>query len=118
MIDANTSAGKFASPHPNEVDCKRIERALAKRHRYRYVSPEVCPSEHGYRIESPCCSRNIDKGGGVVDVALLEYAEASRTWRLHNKDHVQGTWQLYREFETLAQLLQQLNLDPERIFWQ
>jgi len=105
-------------PHPNEVDCKRIERALAQRHRYRYVSPEVCPSEQGYRIESPCCSRNVDKEGGVIDIALLEYAAASRIWRLHRKDHVHGTWLLYQEFETLAQLLQQLNLDPERIFWQ
>ena len=115
---ANADAETAGSPHPNEVDCKRIERALARRHRYRYVSPDVFASEKGYRIESPCCSRNVDKGGGVIDIALLEYADASRTWRLHRKDHAHGTWTLYREFETLAQLLQQLNLDPERIFWQ
>ena len=105
-------------PHPNEVDCKRIERALAQRHRYRYVSPEVCPSQQGYRIESPCCSRNVDRDGGVIDIAWIEYSVASRTWLLHRKDHAHGTWLLYQEFETLAQLLQQLNLDPERIFWQ
>ena len=116
MGDAN--AATAGSPHPNEVDCKRIERALAQRHRYRYVSPEVCPTQQGYRIESPCCSRNVDKDGGVIDIAWIEYDAASRSWRLHRKDHAQSTWLLYQEFETLAQLLQQLNLDPERIFWQ
>jgi hypothetical protein len=116
MGDANVvTAG---SPHPNEVDCKRIERALEQRHRYRYVSPEVTPSGQGYRIKSPCCSRNVDKEGGVIDVAWIEYGAATRSWRLHRKDHAHGTWLLYQEFETLAQLLQQLNMDPERIFWQ
>ena len=54
--------------HPNDVDRKRIERALAARVRYRYVSPEVQADEAGYRIQSPCCSRNVDKAGGTIDI--------------------------------------------------
>ena len=61
------------SAHPNEFDRKRIERAIKARKRYRYVTPRVAATANGYRIESPCCSRNIDPEGGVVDVALLLY---------------------------------------------
>lgn len=46
--------------HPNELDRKRIERALISRKHYRYVLPSVTPVKAGYLIESPCCSRNID----------------------------------------------------------
>ncbi|MGL1489203.1 hypothetical protein ACSTJH_00065, partial [Vibrio parahaemolyticus] len=49
--------------HPNEFDCKRIERALRSRRRYRYVSPKVSCVSGGYLVESPCCSRNIDAEG-------------------------------------------------------
>jgi hypothetical protein len=63
------SAGMAA--HPNELDRRRIERLLKRRKRYRYVSPTVEAVTSGYRVESPCCSRNIDREGGVVDVALL-----------------------------------------------
>ena len=48
--------------HPNDLDRKRIERALKVRKRYRYVTPNVTTTVGGYRIESPCCSRNIDHG--------------------------------------------------------
>lgn len=41
--------------HPNDVDRKRIERAIKTRKRYRYVSPSVLAVSGGYRIESPCC---------------------------------------------------------------
>lgn len=104
--------------HPNDVDRKRIERALATRVRYRYVSPEVQADEAGYRIQSPCCSRNIDKSGGVIDIALLEYVADSRAWRLYRKDHAQREWQFYGEFGALNELLQFLNRDPDRSFWQ
>ena len=61
--------------HPNEFDHKRIERALDQRERYRYVAPQVIADEdeHGYRIESPCCSRNVEPAGGIIDIALLKY---------------------------------------------
>jgi hypothetical protein len=103
---------------PNDVDRKRIERALDARARYRYVSPEVRAVEGGYWIQSPCCSRNIDKHGGVIDIARLEYVSEPRRWRLYRKDHAQHEWQLYGEFSALSELLQLLNQDPDRIFWQ
>lgn len=104
--------------HPNELDRKRIERALEARTRYRYVSPAVQDSDKGYQIQSPCCSRNVDPDGGVIDIARLEYMEGRRAWRLYRKDHSQHAWQLYGEFHSLAMLLDVLNHDPDRIFWQ
>lgn len=104
--------------HPNDVDRKRIEKALAARTRYRYVSPEVWADEAGYRIQSPCCSRNVDHSGGMIDIARLEYVSMSRAWRLYRKDHARHEWRLYGEFSALNALLQFLNQDPERIFWQ
>lgn len=114
MGDAGLAGGR----HPNDVDRKRIERALEARARYRYVSPEVRADAGGYRIESPCCSRNIDEAGGVIDIARLEYADDAQRWRLYRKDHGRGEWTLAGEFAVLAALLQVLNRDPERIFWQ
>jgi len=104
--------------HPNDVDRKRIERALASRKRYRYVSPEVRGSDSGYWIQSPCCSRNVDRDGGVIDIARLEYLEGRRAWRLYRKDHAECEWLLYGEFRSLGTVLEVLNHDPDRIFWQ
>ncbi|MGY3371859.1 hypothetical protein ACVWZL_008984 [Bradyrhizobium sp. GM2.4] len=61
-------------PHPNELDRKRIERALISRKH----SPSVTPVKAGYLIESPCCSRNIVNDGGQIDVALFHYDAVSR----------------------------------------
>lgn len=109
----------FSSPsQPNEFDFKRIERALTKRRRYRYVTPILLKTANGYRIQSPCCSRNIDPDGGVVDVALLLFDERSRNWRLLRKDHSVGVWEFGRDFERLSELLDYLNEDVERRFWQ
>jgi hypothetical protein len=105
-------------PHPNDVDRKRIERALQNRARYRYVTPVVRPTANGYRIESPCCSRNIDPDGGDIDIARLEYQRSARAWRLYRMQHTTREWQYYAEFATLDALLEQLNHDPERLFWQ
>lgn len=71
--------------HPNDLDRKRIERALKSRKRYRYVTPSVTTTIGGYRIESPCCSRNIDRDGGVVDVALLLHDAEGARWQLFRK---------------------------------
>ena len=73
--------------------------------------------ENGYHIKSPCCSRNIDKSGGVIDIARLEYAAAQRMWHLYRKEHASGEWLFHAEFKTLPELLQQLNQDAERLFW-
>ena len=103
---------------PNDVDRKRIERAITGRVRYRYVTPTVIAVDDGYRIESPCCSRNIDKAGGRIDIAWLEYLPPRRGWRLYRKDHTAQQWVYYDEFATLKLLLEELNQDTERLFWQ
>jgi len=112
--DSTTS---LLCPHPNEVDCKRIERALAGRERYRYVSPRVYPMRHGYRVESPCCSRNIDKEGGVIDIAQIEYLPEPGVWRLYRKDHNLDQWETYAAMSSLLDVLEVLRCDPLRVFW-
>jgi hypothetical protein len=107
-----------ADYRPNEFDRKRIERAIAERKRYRYVSPSVHPVERGYVVRSPCCSRNVDPSGGVVDVALLQYGDAPQPWLLYRKDHASQEWHLHAAYERLVELLEHLNVDPTRRFWQ
>jgi hypothetical protein len=111
-------AGAGNCPHPNDVDRKRIERALAARERYRYVTPAVHPAERGYRIESPCCSRNIDEDGGTIDIARIEYVAEIRRWRLYRRNHLWREWEYYAQYATLAALLDELNQDRRREFWQ
>lgn len=103
--------------HPNDVDRKRIERSLAQRERYRYVSPHVISDEEegGYRIESPCCSRNVDPSGGVIDIALVKYFKPH--WLLYRKDHEYSTWVLHSVVDTLHEALEILLPDDERVFW-
>lgn len=104
--------------HPNDLDRKRIERALKSRKRYRYVTPSVTTTIGGYRIESPCCSRNIDQDGGIVDVALLLHDADAERWQLFRKDHKKDLWQLDSTHDRLPTALERLNADPERTFWQ
>lgn len=117
--DVRTDGGATAGGvQPNEVDRKRIERALASRARYRYVSPCVRPVHGGYLIASPCCSRNVDPDGGVIDVALMLYQSCAPAWGLYRKDHFRLQWHLHAQHDRLAELLDQLNADPQRMFWQ
>ncbi len=104
--------------HPNDFDRKRIERALKARKRYRYVTPSVAAVTGGYLVKSPCCSRNIDPDGGVIDVALLLFNEDNFNWQLFRKDHKSGTWEFHSAYERLIELLDKLNTDSERTFWQ
>ncbi len=104
--------------HPNELDRRRIERALTSRQRYRYVSPTVTAVTGGYLVESPCCSRNIDADGGVIDIALLHHDGRSGTWQLFRKDHKTKAWELHSTHQRLAELTDELNADPRRVFWQ
>lgn len=94
----------------------RIEQALRQRTRYRYVEPRVLPEAQGFRIESPCCSRNVDPAGGLIDIAWL-VRDGAGTWGLHARDHVAGRWVLNRESASLADLLDTLCVDAEREFW-
>ncbi|MBY0579634.1 MAG: DUF3024 domain-containing protein [Burkholderiales bacterium] len=105
-------------PHPNEIDLRRIERRLSDRCRYRYVSPQVSAIPNGYEIRSPCCSRNIDKSGGMIDIARIEFVPQKRTWRLYSKEHEGGIWRFHAEYPNLPELLKAINEDPERRFWQ
>lgn len=107
-----------ATAQPNEFDYKRIIRALEQRRRYRYVTPTVLATANGYRIQSPCCSRNIDPDGGVVDIALLLFDKGKGNWRLLRKDHLAGVWEFDSEFFRLTELLRHLNEDAGRRFWQ
>ena len=106
-----------APAHPNQVDRKRIERALEQRERYHYVSPHVIPDEdeHGYRVESPCCSRNVEPVGGIIDIALLKYLKPH--WLLYRRDHTYSTWGLHSVVGTLHAALEILLSDDERVFW-
>lgn len=103
--------------HPNELDLRRIRRALDHRRRYRYVEPRVLGSACGYRIESPCCSRNVDPQGGVIDIARLEPVPASGQWRLQRRDHQGQVWVVHGVFATLGAALAVLGEDPDRLFW-
>ncbi len=71
--EITVSAPMSVDPHPNEFDLKRITRMLEHRVRYRYVTPVVQPIEEGYLVVSPCCSRNIDDSGGIIDIARIKY---------------------------------------------
>lgn len=104
--------------HPNDFDRRRIERALQQRKRYRYVIPRVLAAADGYRIESACCSRNIDPEGGVVDIALLRYDADQGNWHLFRKNHETKTWEFDSTHPRLVEALDLLNDDSERKFWQ
>lgn len=103
-------------PHPNEVDRKRIEKALADRERYKYVAPKVLPVEEGYLVRSPCCSRSVDPEGGEIDIARLEY-QSGDFWRLYQKDDTSQRWRAHSEYLSLPTLLARLIADPKKEFW-
>ncbi|MBB4382577.1 hypothetical protein GGD61_007270 [Bradyrhizobium sp. SBR1B] len=105
-------------PHPNELDRNRIKRGLSARKRYLYVSPSVRPVRGGYLIESPCCSRNADENGALIDVALILYDAVSGIWKLFRKNHAVGIWEFYSLYHRLASVIDELSADPERVFWQ
>lgn len=110
-------AAPSSHPHPNPFDCKRIERALEQRERYRYVVPRVMADEedHAYRIESPCCSRNVQPDGGIIDIALLKFFRPH--WLLYRKDHQFSSWVLHSVTDSLNEALAILLPDDERVFW-
>ncbi|MFZ2207719.1 MAG: hypothetical protein WAV22_03515 [Porticoccaceae bacterium] len=103
--------------HPNEFDCRRIARLLESRRRYRYVEPRVVPIPNGYRIESPCCSRNVDPAGGIIDIALIEHHSQQDSWALYRKAHPQDAWIIDSRHPSLSAVLALLNEDTARLFW-
>ncbi|MGI9211646.1 MAG: DUF3024 domain-containing protein [Methylococcaceae bacterium] len=103
---------------PNELDFHRIKLGLERRKRYRYVQPEIRCIADGYQIVSACCSRNIDPDGGTIDIARLVYQDYSAVWELYRKDHESGLWILHGEYLGLPRMLEILNEDFDRRFWQ
>jgi hypothetical protein len=97
------------------MDRVRIVRALRHRTRYRYVQPHIDSAEEGWIIKSPCCSRNVDPTGGVIDIAWLQPLQ--NAWALHHKDQLNQQWVLHAESRHLQPLLDELCLDPLRLFW-
>jgi hypothetical protein len=104
--------------HPNELDLRRIMRMLQKRTRYRYVTVNITPTKNGYLIQSPCCSRSISSDGHLINIGLIQYDEASMTWKLFSMDHAEQKWCLHHCSVTLKPLLEYLNADPSKAFWQ
>jgi hypothetical protein len=102
---------------PNAFDLARLARALESRRRYRYVSPRVVGVADGYRVVSPCCSRNVDAEGGEIDVARLHWDGPRAVWRLMWKDHARGAWELHSLHARLDRAAATLATDPERLFW-
>jgi hypothetical protein len=93
-----------------------IERALKDRVRYRYVQPLVLHEGESFRIEAPCCSRNVDAEGGVIDIALLTPAPDG-SWSLQVREHAAGAWVPYADGMSLGEALDTVCVDAERKFW-
>ena len=104
--------------HPNELDLMRVERAIAERARYKYVTPTVLPVDDGYLIRSACCSRTVDPDGGEIDVALLYWDERPGEWALYRRDHKADCWIEDSRYARLPELFMRLNSDPQKLFWQ
>jgi hypothetical protein len=95
---------------------RRIERALSARTRYKYVRPRVEAEGAGWKIVSPNCSRNIDPGGGEIDIAWFVPAGAA-LWDLHARDHAASAWRLTAAGVTLDGALARVCADPLREYW-
>ncbi|MDP9902776.1 DUF3024 domain-containing protein [Variovorax ginsengisoli] len=123
----STAVAAAAGPVVVDLMQCRLERALRERTRYRYVRPRVLREGDAFRIESPCCSRNVDPEGGVINIALLapgaprlSRSQPGRTvqsWRLFARDHVTGTWVAQDESDEVGELMDVLCVDAQRIFW-
>jgi hypothetical protein len=94
----------------------RIERALARRDRYRYVQPRVEPEGAGWKIVSPNCSRTVDAQGGDIDIAWFQPDDRGR-WHLHARDHHARDWCLHAEGLTLESALETVCADLLHAFW-
>ena len=105
-----------ASGQVRDLMQHRLERALRQRVRYRYVQPSVLREGECFRIQSPCCSRNVDPSGGLIDIALLVPHEEGR-WCLCSRDHTKATWVSRFQDQPLDILMDLLCVDSERQFW-
>jgi hypothetical protein len=99
-----------------DLTCWRIERALARRSRYKYVTPRIEAEGTGWRIVSPNCSRNIDPAGGDIAIAWFEPGDDG-LWSLHARDRHALCWRLMESGLTLDVALQRVCDDELRKFW-
>lgn len=113
-----SSAMPVTGSQPNEFDLRRLKRMLEKRERYRYVTVSIAPTTRGYHITSPCCSRSIASDGHLIDIAMIEYEDASSSWKLFGKNHTDNTWSLHHRSDSLRPLVEYLIADPSKTFWQ
>ena len=109
---------RVATSQPNEMDLRRVIRAIRDRARYRYVTPTVSAVADGYLIRSPCCSRTVAPDGSAIDVARLCWNETPPGWRLLRKDHRLDRWIEDSRHARLVDLFDRLNADPQKLFWQ
>ena len=98
-----------------DLTARRIERALSRRVRYRYVQPQLSAGPTGWIVSSPCCSRNVDPDGGDILIAWFE--SLAEGWAVHWRSHDQDRWVLHSRADSLAPLLDLVCRDDERIFW-
>lgn len=101
---------------PGELVRRRILRELERRSRYRYVRPEVNWRDEGWQVSSPCCSRNVDAEGGVIEIARLEPAKPD-LWRLYARDHEAGRWIWQASAARIEELLALVVNHAHRVFW-
>jgi hypothetical protein len=95
---------------------RHIERALARRARYRYVRPRVVAESGGWKVVSPNCSRRVDPQGGEIPIAL--FAPGGGGWHLYARDHDAQRWVPVLQERRLSEALAHLLADPAREFWQ
>jgi hypothetical protein len=114
-----TAARAAVSPRRSAVGdltLHRMQRALRERLRYRYVQPQVLREGDCFRIQSPCCSRNVDPEGGLIDIALL-IPNGPASWSLCSRDHANQAWVAQLRDQRLDTLLEALCVDDARQFW-
>lgn len=115
MAWSTPSSGAAGLARVHDLTARRIERALARRQRYRYVQPQVAADGQGWVVSSPCCSRNVDPHGGEIPIARLEPVPGG--WALQARCHAEDRWMLHSQAERLADLLDQVCRDEARVFW-
>lgn len=99
-----------------DLTLHRMQRALRERVRYRYVQPQILREGDCFRIQSPCCSRNVDPSGGLIDIALL-IPNGPNSWSLCSRDHANQTWVAQLRDQPIDALLDALCVDDARQFW-
>lgn len=99
-----------------DLTLHRMQRALRERVRYRYVQPQILREGDCFRIQSPCCSRNVDSSGGLIDIALL-IPNGANSWSLCSRDHANQTWVAQLRGQPIDALLDALCVDDARQFW-